>query len=183
MARIFLGVVLTNLVLLLAAAASGGLSQWLDGVHAQPGIYMVHYYLGLVTVLCNLAMHCLIFVYFLGTGRLVKEIAITYGIPDEPWPKLTRELKRKTFPPSLLAMLIGVPTAATGMGIQMLEWPWLIHLGFAVALLGVNVWACLIEYKAVSLNARALEEVYREVDRIRAARGLPTNAEALQQME
>jgi hypothetical protein len=143
----------------------------------------VHYYLGLTTVLVNLALHCLIFIYFLGTGRLVKEIALAYKIPDEPWPKLTRQLKRKTFPPSLLAMLLGIPTAATGMGIQMADWPWRLHLALTIVLVVVNVWACVVEYKAVRTNARVLDEVYREVDRIRAAHGLPSNAEALRAAE
>ncbi len=183
MARIFLSVALTNLVLLVAACVTGGVSQALGGVETGHWSYLAHYYLGLVTVLVNLALHCLIFIYFLGTGRLVKEIALAYKMPDEPWPKLTRELKRKTFPPSLLAMLLGVPTAATGMGIQMAGWPWQLHLGLTIALLLVNVWACVVEYRAVRTNARVLDEVYREVDRIRAAHGLPTNAEALRASE
>jgi hypothetical protein len=180
MARIFLSVALTNLLLLTAACISGGVSQVFGGVESGHPVYLAHYYLGLVTVLVNLALHCLIFIYFLGTGRLVKEIAIAYRMPDEPWPKLTRQLKRKTFPPSLLAMLLGIPTAATGMGIQMAAWPWWLHLGLTVLLVLVNVWACVVEYRAVRTNAHVLDEIYREVDRIRAAHGLPSNAEALQ---
>jgi hypothetical protein len=65
------------------------------------------------------------------------------------------------------------------MGIQMAGWHWGWHLGLTVALILVNVWACAVIYKAVVLNGHALDEVYREVDRIRAAHGLPSNAEAL----
>jgi hypothetical protein len=184
MARIFLSVAVTNLLLLVAACLSGWAYQSVraagpEQLAAAVQAYHVHFVLGLVTVLVNLALHCLIFIYFLGTGRLVKEIALAYKMPDEPWPKLTRELKRKTFPPSLIAMLLGVPTAATGLGAELAGWPPLIHFGFTAVLVGVNLWACVVEYRAVRTNARVLDEVYREVDRIRAAHGLPTNAEAL----
>ena len=60
----------------------------------------------------SLGVLCLIFIYFLGTGRWVKEVAIGYKIPDDPLPKLTRELKRKAFPAALFAMQHGL----TGWG-------------------------------------------------------------------
>ena len=47
--------------------------------------------------------------------------------------------------------------------------------------LAINVWAFWVEYRNVSINVDVIEEVLREVDRIRAAHGLPSNAEALQQ--
>jgi hypothetical protein len=43
----------------------------------------------------------------------------------------------------------------------------------------VNLWAFRLEHRNVTANAATLEEVLREVDRVRAVRGLPPNAEAL----
>ena len=57
-------------------------------------IYLMHFTLGLFAVLFALGVHSLIFIYFLGTGRWVKEVALAYGIADAPLPKLTRDLKR-----------------------------------------------------------------------------------------
>ena len=49
----------------------------------------MHFTLGLFAVCYALGVHCLIFIYFLGTGRWVKEVAIAYGIADASLPELT----------------------------------------------------------------------------------------------
>jgi hypothetical protein len=142
--------------------------------------YVVHFGLGLASTIGNLGVHCLIFIYFLGTGRWVKEVALAYQLPDVPHPHLTRDLKRRAFPPALLAMLVPVAAAASGEGARR-DWPEWIHLALAVASLLVNLWAFRIEYRNVSINGAVIDDVLREVDRIRAEHGLPSNAEALEQ--
>jgi hypothetical protein len=142
--------------------------------------YVFHFGLGLVSTIANLGVHCLIFIYFLGTGRWVKEVALAYKLPDMPYPRLTRELKRRTFPPALLAMLVPIAAAVSGEGARR-EWPGWIHIGLAVATLVVNLWAFRIEYRNVCINGGVIDNVLREVDRIRAEHGLPSNAEALEE--
>ncbi len=159
----------------LASQASGGLRS------ADGSIYLLHFTLGLFSVLFTLGVHCLIFIYFLGTGRWVKEVALAYGIADDPLPKQTRELKRSTFPPALFAMLIAIATASAGAAVQWREWPWTVHLSLAIATLAINAWAFWVEHRNVTINAGIIDDVMREVDRIRAQRGLPSNAEALRQ--
>lgn len=146
-------------------------------------IFLIHFYLGLAFALGALLVHCLIFTYLLGTGRWVKEVGIAYQIPDEPLPRQTRELKRATFPPALFAMLIAIATAAAGAGVQLQAWHWTVHASLAGLTLLINLWAFRIEYRAVETNARLLQGVLEEVDRIRRERGLITNAEALEQEE
>src|SRR5262245_43572656 len=124
-----------NYLALLATFAVGLTSFFSNGVRSEGPIYPLHFFLGLFTVLFTLALHCLIFIYFLGTGRWVKEVAIAYRMPDEPLPKLTRELKRKAFPPALFAMLVPIAAAAAGTAAQRQEWHWSIHLTLAVATL------------------------------------------------
>ncbi len=51
------------------------------------------------------------------------------------------------------------------------------------ATLVVNAWAFVVEYRNVAINAGIIDDVMREVDRIRAERGLPTNEEALREQE
>jgi hypothetical protein len=140
----------------------------------------LHFYLGLFTVLSTLALHCLVFIYLLGTGRWVKEVALAYRLPDTALPKRTRDLKRRTFPVALLAMLVPIATAAAGGG-QNQGWPWQVHLSLGCATLLVNLWAFGVERRNVAINAGVLDEVMREVDRIRAEHGLPSNADALRQ--
>ncbi len=153
----------------------GGLTDRNDAVS-----YPLHLYVALFAILFNLGLHCLVFIYFLGTGRWVKEVALAYALPDEPLPRQTRDLKRATFPPALLAMLVPIGTAAAGMAQlqQYGTWAGVLHACLAIATLAVNVWAFGIEYRNVAINAGIIDRVMQEVDRIRAERGLPTNAEA-----
>jgi hypothetical protein len=175
-----------NFLILLATFVAGVVS-FLRGslTNADDPTYLLHLGLGLFAVLLtNLGLHCLIFIYFLGTGRWVKEVALAYQIPDEPWPRLTRDLKRRTFPVALLAMLVPIAATAAGAytatrGHRPGSWVW--HAGLAVATLLVNGWAFVVEYRNVAVNGGILDAVMREVDRIRAERGLPSNAEALRQ--
>lgn len=175
MTRIFTMLAIIDAGLLLAGFAAGTLSK------LGFSVYMIHFWLGLSAALVTLLVHCLIFTYFLGTGRWVKEVALAYRIADDPLPRHTRELKRRTFPPALAAMLIAIATAAAGTGAQLREWPWQVHATLAVLTLLINYWAFRIEYRNVRMNADVIERVLDEVDRIRADRGLPTNEEALAQ--
>jgi hypothetical protein len=171
-----------NLVALVAAFSAGWVSQaW--GAAADGGpVYTVHLVLGLIAIHTSLAVHCLIFVYFLGTGRWVKEVASAYGIPDVPFPKLTRELKRRSFPPALFAMLISIGVGAAGAAAFWRDLHWSVHAATAVVALALNAWAHRIELRDVTINAGIIDDVMKEVDRIRAEHGLPPNAEALRQL-
>jgi hypothetical protein len=191
MKRIFLNLAIVDFLLLLACFMQGlvfSSDGWrLDGgsAHMTTGTqgdssYVVHFALGLGATIGNLGVHCLIFIYFLGTGRWVKEVALAYKIPDVPLPRLTRDLKRRTFPPALFAMLLPVAAAASGEGARR-DWPGSIHLALGVAGLFVNLWAFRVEYRNVSINGGVIDDVLREVDRIRAQAGLPSNTEALEE--
>src|SRR5213595_3300757 len=111
MTRIFTTLATMDGLLLLSGFGVGVVSKL--GV----SVYLVHFWLGLSAVLVTLLVHCLIFTYFLGTGRWVKEVALAYRLPDDPYPKLTRTLKRRTFPPALFAMLIAIATTSVGAGV------------------------------------------------------------------
>ena len=146
---------------------------------------MLHVSVSLLFVFVTLGIHCLIFIYFLGTGRWVKEVTLAYGMPDEPWHKRTRELKRATFPPALFSMLIGIAAAAAGAGAhqELQAWPWYVHMTLGLLTLLINLWAFRIELRNVAENAGIIDAVKHETDRIRAVHGLPTSEEALANAE
>lgn len=182
MTRIFVVLAALETVALVSAYLVGALSK----LRLMPHSYdasssMLHFLLGLFSAIGCLLVHCLIFTYFLGTGRWVKEVGLAYELPDVPYPRLTRELKRRTFPPALSAMLVSIAAVASGAGQRTDVWPWFVHGLLATATLIVNVWAFVIEYRNVRINAGVLEAVLIEVDRIRLDRGLPPNAEALRE--
>lgn len=180
MTRIFTTLAATCYLALLVAFGLGAWSKLVGGItDAGSSVYVLHFLTGLFSSVGTLLVHCLIFTYFLGTGRWVKEVGLVYELPDHDLPKLTRELKRSTFPPALFAMLVTIAASATGAGVQLQAWPWWLHFATAAATLWINAWAMRVEYDALQTNAAALERVMAEVDRIRGERGLPSNAEAL----
>jgi hypothetical protein len=183
MARTFrmLAVLLTVAIFL--TISLGFWSMLTPGDSKLKDIYIYHFTFGLFTVVGILLVHCLIFIYFLGTGRWVKEVTIAYRMPDEPWHKQTRELKRQTFPPALFSMLFGIAAAAAGAGARLQEWPWYVHLTLGLSTLLVNLWAFRIELHNVATNAEVIDAVMQEVDRLRAAQGLVSNEEALREEE
>lgn len=180
MTRIFTTLAAVVALALLLSFGVGTLSRLSSAAAQGQALFQAHFLIGLFTVIGTLLVHCLIFTYLLGTGRWVKEVALAYRFPDEPFPRQTRELKRKTFPPALAAMLITIATAAAGAGALFRDWHWSIHSSISLVAIGINFWAFRVEYRNVSINGLILDEVLKEVDRIRAAHGLPSNAEALE---
>lgn len=184
MTRILVRLTAFHLVVLTAAFAVGWLS-FFQGSRQRPDdpTFLLHVYLGLLAGLTTLGVHCLVFIYFLGTGRWVKEVALAYRLPDAPLPRLTRDLKRRAYPAALAAMLVPIAASAAGAGVATLQWPWLYHAALAAAAIAVNGWAFFVEYDCVRINGQVLDDVLREVDRIRAAHGLPSNAAALAEQQ
>jgi hypothetical protein len=184
MTRIFTTLATLLTLALLVTFAVGLYTMSLPDTVYKNEVYLVHFTLGLFTALGALLVHCIIFTYFLGTGRWVKEVGLAYSLPDANYPKQTRELKRAAFPPALFAMLIIIATAATGAGRQTDPagefWHWGIHLTLAILTLLINLWAFRVEYRCLSTNAAVIEGVLTEVERIRAERGLPSSAEDFQ---
>ena len=184
MKRIFLGLAALDLAALAAAGAVGFLSQARDGLlNLADPIYPWHFYLGLFAALGTILLHCIVLTYFLGTGRMVKEICLGYDLPDQHWPRITRDLKRRNTPGALLAMGVTTACAASGMAQQTNQWPGWVHLALALATLAVNAAVFVREYHNICANGAVLDGVMADVDRVRAERGLPSNAEALRQEE
>lgn len=180
MIRIFSVLASANAIGLLAAFAFG-MASWLRGGFddKEDSFFNIHFLCGLFAAVTTLLVHCMIFTYFLGTGRWVKEVTLAYDLPDEPLHKTTRELKRKTFPPALFAMLSVMAVSAAGGGRMLQGWPYQFHLYGAILALAINAWAYWVEIRSLRKNDEILAGVYREVDRVRAERGLPSNEEAL----
>lgn len=180
MIRIFCVLAIANGIGLLLSFVFGLISMWGGGLtDPESNTFHIHFLCGLFSSVATLLVHCMIFTYFLGTGRWVREVSLAYDLPDAPLYKTTRELKRKTFPPALFAMLGTIATAAAGGGRQLHDWPYQYHLLGAITALLLNLWAYRIEIRSLLANERILAQVYVEVERIRAERGLPPSEAAL----
>src|SRR5450631_1825046 len=163
MTQIFRSLAITLTLAILVTIGIGFWSFFTPGESKYKDIFILHFVCGLVTTLGILLVHCLIFIYFLGTGRWVKEVTLAYRMPDEPWHKQTRELKRKTFPPALFSMLIAIAAAAAGTGAQFRVWPWYVHMTLGLLTLLINLWAFRIELRNVTINAGVIAAVLQEV--------------------
>jgi hypothetical protein len=181
MTRIFLTLATADGLFLTIAYLLGVFSKLSDGIHDRDGhVYWFHFLVGLSAAMLTLLVHCLIFTYFLGTGRWIKEVKLAYGLPDDPLPRLTRDLKRRVFPPALFSMLFAAATGAAGAAAHVGLSHWTVHATLGTLTLLVNFWTFRVEYRCLKTNAWVLEEVQNEADKIRAARGLPPNAVELE---
>jgi hypothetical protein len=180
MTRIFTTLALTDSLALLVTFLLGCWSKFGGpGRDQATTVYLLHFLFGVFTAIGTLLVHCLIFTYFLGTGRWVREVTLAYDLPDEPLYRRTRDLKRLAFPIALGAMLLTIATAAAGEGVEHQAWNWIIHFSLGIVTLVVNLVVFRREYLYVAENGTIIEKVLVEVDRIRAEKGLPSNAEAL----
>src|SRR5436305_39291 len=179
MIRIFTVFAAVDTLLLFASYGLGFASKFSAGVKTGHLTFWLHFLVGLSAALFTLLVHCLIFTYFLGTGRWVKEVKLAYDLPDAPLPRLTRDLKRRVFPPALFAMLTAIATGAAGAAAQVEVWRWEIHATLATLTLFVNLWAFRLEYDCLRINLGVLDEVLRAVHWLRSARGLSSNAEEM----
>lgn len=131
------------------------------------GGFAWHMVISMVTAVYTLLVHCIVFTYFLGTGRWVKEVARAYQLPDQPWPKATREFKRRAYPAALFAMLSVIAAVASGAGAQREPeswWGW-SHPIFTIVALVFNGWAYVIEYRNIAANSIVMDDVMAEVEK------------------
>jgi len=175
MTRIFLTMAALN-ALALAASFLLGFDQMQRagsaGAAAAAGVTVSwHFIVGLFTAVYTLLVHCLIFTYFLGTGRWTKEVCRAYGIADQDGPKQTREFKRTAFPPALFGMLVVIAVAGTGGAAQTDPNSLLgmAHPVLAVLALVINAWAFVVEYRTVAANVLVMNGVMDRVAQLRSA--------------
>ena len=112
MHRIFLGLAVTTVCLLLASFVLG-LEAAGETAGKEHVWRDVHFLMSLLTVLVGLLVHSIVFTYFLGTGRWVKEVARVYGLPDWVYAQAVKN-KWKALPFELGSMAFGITSLAMG---------------------------------------------------------------------
>ncbi|GAC1334324.1 MAG: hypothetical protein NVSMB14_01380 [Isosphaeraceae bacterium] len=138
----------------------------------------IHLLFGLGTVLTALMTHSIVFTYFLGTTRWVKEVAEVYRMPEWVYSQ-ARKNKSKAFPFEIWSMSLIGATAWVGAASDAKGLNPLWHLAVATLTIGFNLGAFVVEYGAIVAQARLILEVKDRADRQReeqlAARGLGLN--------
>ena len=152
MKRIFIGLAAFN-VLLFAILAGLGFGVLAD--RAQ--YFSIHFLFGLFTTLYTTFVQSLIFVYFLGTGKWIKDAVA--GRPGEAEiVARTKKLKAMTFGFATYSALMIVAAAILGAAADTGFVPGWVH-GVASALaMGLNVVSYFPEAKAIGLNLQLLDD-------------------------
>ena len=149
---IFLGLAASTVVFFLAAGASAVVPMTAD-----PRDF--HSILGLFQTLLACLTHSVVFVYFLGTGRAVKEVIEKQNL-DVAALAVTRRLKARAFPFAFSSALLAVAVAILGGAASRASGfvPW--HAGLAIGSLAFNLLSFVREYGAIRDNQKLLSQVY-----------------------
>jgi hypothetical protein len=157
MIPLFIGLTLVNLLGLSAAAALGYASR--AGYAVGPW----HILAGAMAALVCVAVHCVVFTYFVATAKWVQHAVSVKGL-DPALNAPTRSFKAQAFPAALLAMAVVFVTAVIGAAADNYHGRWhAVHHAMAVGSLAVNLLVAAIEYRAIDRNGRLVDRVLEGV--------------------
>ncbi len=168
MHRIFLTLAVTNISLLVASLVLG------FGASAEPRApgavwHGTHVLIGILTTMVTLLVHSIVYTYFLGTHKWVKEVVRVYQLPDWVLAQ-SKKNKSKAFRFEFWGMtLIGI-SAWLGAGADAQGMNPLWHLGVVSITFAFHLGAFTVEYLTIIAQARLLLEVKARADALREER-------------
>ena len=169
MLRYFLVLAVTDGSLLLASFVLGLIAS------AEPrGPHMVwhgvHLLFALLTTMATLAVHSIVYTYFLATGKWAKEVVRVYQLPE--WLNdQAKKNKRKAFRFEFWSMALIARGGLAGRGVGHAEGlQRALAPGAAALAVAFNFGAFVAEYAVIVAQARLLLEVKAQADRLREAR-------------
>ena len=157
MTSLFLGLTIANLVALLTTVGLGYAAVGQDGWRPW------HMLAGALSALLCIAVHCVVFTYFIATAKWVRH-AVAVKRLDEAYVTPTRSFKAQAFPAALGAMLAVFLTAIFGAAVDnhMLAPAW--HHGAALGAVAVNLLAAAVEYGAIGRNGRLIDRILADAE-------------------
>jgi len=140
----------------------------------------VHMLTGTAAALAIVFVHSIAVTYFIGTSRWCREVTETYRLEPSALIRST-QLKRKTFPWSVLGMLTVVVVGALGAAsdpgtgrantAEMAD----VHLVAAFVGLAVVAWTYFRAWLNIFANQAVIQQILDAVATIRRERGLDTD--------
>ena len=124
----------------------------------------------LVTVVLLLAIHSIVYTYFVATGKWAKEVVEVYQLPDWIGTQATKN-KRRAFrfimgSMTAIAVVAWLGAAADTRG----PWYAIWHFGAAAFALAYNVGSFVVEYAVIVVHVRLLADLKARADRLREER-------------
>jgi hypothetical protein len=181
--RIFLTITVLSTLLLFAAYVMGWSidDPTVRDAAVQKGV-TDHFLTAVGGLVFAMLVHAIVLTYFMGTGRWMEEVRVTYRLPEK-WQAESNLLKYRTLPwmAAALVMLIlagafgAIADPATVAGTK--GWGGVssatVHFLVATTAVFLNIIIYLVEYRAIDRNSQLVQEVLDEVHRIREEKGLP----------
>lgn len=168
MLRYFLVLAVTDGSLLVVTFVVGLLAS---GEPRGPHAIMrgVHVLVALLATMTTLAVHSIVYTYFLATGKWAQEVVRVYQLPD--WINdQAKKNKRKAFRFEFWGMTLVAIAAWMGAGADTQGLNPLWHLAVAAVAVAFNFGAFVVEYAVIVTQHRLLMEVKSQADRLREAR-------------
>ena len=157
MLPIFIGLAISNTILLLLTVGTG--TQFTSGQIP----FGSHFSAGVFTALFTCLVHSIVFTYFIGTGKWVKEEVAKGRLKEADWVPQTKEFKMKSSPPALYAIILVLATAFLGAWVRSdaTIFTYWLHKSVAYFTLAYNLFAFYIEGKVIAENTQLLEKAQK----------------------
>ena len=124
-----------------------------------PGLHMLW---GFFVALLIVLLQCLIFGFFIGSGKSIKRVVEENDLSPD-WVQKTKDYKNKSYPMLMLAIVISVAAAAVGGGVSVGAVPLWIHETLVWCALGINLYSLWISYRVVVENVGAIHRINDEI--------------------
>jgi hypothetical protein len=127
------------------------------------GVGPGHRLFGALAAIVCCAVHCVVFTYFVATGKWVAHAILVKGLE----PKMAEPigpLRRGAFAAALSVIALAIATAIVGAAVdnQYLSPAW--HQILAIALLAGNVAAAWVEYGAIRDNGVVIDTILGQIN-------------------
>lgn len=107
-------------------------------------------------------LQCLIFGFFIGSGKSIKRVVADNNL-ELYWVQKTKDYKNKCYPALMLAIVISAAAAILGGGVASGAIPIWVHEIFVWLALAANIRSLWISYKVVVENVNAIHLINAEV--------------------
>ncbi|HJO27445.1 MAG: hypothetical protein CMK00_06490 [Planctomycetes bacterium] len=126
-----------------------------------------HLPLGLFSALLAVAIHSLVILFMLVTGRVLREAQRNRKLGPEFLEEAGRFFgERAGFPAALAGAFSIVAAGVLGYAARGFDISPLVHVGAGLAALGINLWAISVEYRALTVNQELIDRAAHELDRL-----------------
>jgi hypothetical protein len=113
---------------------------------------------GLLMTILMVLLQCLIFGFFIGSGKSIKRVVAEAGLGGE-WVQRTKDYKNECYPPLMRAIVVTAAAGIVGGGISLGIVPRWLHEGLVWSALVVNARAFWIAYRVLSKNVDAIHAI------------------------